>query len=178
MALGPLIVISGLPGSGKTSLARQLAPELGWPLLSKDDVKEALFDVLGTGDLEYASRLSRAAHVAMYTLARTMPTAILEAFFQPGMAEKDLEGLGRDFIQVHCVCPVEVALDRYRRRVADPDRHWGHLPEHQPSDPHWATSTPQPLALDGPLIQIDTTEPVDLPTLVKAVRSATDVRIT
>src|SRR4051812_3777615 len=131
MALGPLIVVSGLPGSGKTSLARQLAAELGWPLLSKDDIKEALFDALGTGDLSHANQLSRAAHLAMYAVARSMPNGILEAFFLPGLAEADLTALNRPLIQIHCTCPVEIALDRYRRRASDPDRHWGHLPEHQ-----------------------------------------------
>ena len=100
MATGPLVIVSGFPGSGKTTLSRALATELAWPLLSKDDIKEALFDVLGTGDLAHASKLSRAAHVAMYALARTMPTAILEAFFQPGLAEPDLNALGRQLIQI------------------------------------------------------------------------------
>ena len=38
------VVVSGPPGSGKSTLARGLAPELGLPLLSKDRIKEALFD--------------------------------------------------------------------------------------------------------------------------------------
>ena len=49
---GPLVVVTGLPGSGKTTIAGPLAAELGWPLLGKDTIKEALFDALGTGDLD------------------------------------------------------------------------------------------------------------------------------
>ena len=36
------VVVSGLPASGKTTLARQLADELNAPLISKDEIKEAM----------------------------------------------------------------------------------------------------------------------------------------
>ena len=41
------VLVGGWPGSGKTTLSRSLATELGLPLLSKDEVKEALMDALG-----------------------------------------------------------------------------------------------------------------------------------
>lgn len=42
-----LIVIGGYSGSGKTTLAQGLARALSLPLLSKDVIKETLFDSLG-----------------------------------------------------------------------------------------------------------------------------------
>jgi predicted kinase len=45
-----LIVITGLPGTGKTTLGRKLAEELALPFISKDDIKELLFDGLGWED--------------------------------------------------------------------------------------------------------------------------------
>jgi hypothetical protein len=43
------VVVSGLPASGKTTLARRLADGLGLPLLDKDDILDRLFETeLGT----------------------------------------------------------------------------------------------------------------------------------
>src|SRR4029453_16444176 len=133
---------SGMPGSGKTTLARALSVELGVPLLSKDVIKEALFDTLDTGDLAWSQQLGRASHAVMYALAEDMPAVILESHFWHGVAEQDLRALQRPLVQVHCRCPVDVALARYRARVSSPDRHPGHLPEHQSEDAiaHWQTN--------------------------------------
>ena len=56
-----LLIVNGLPGSGKTTLSRELAPRLGLPLISKDDIKELLFDQLGWSDREQSKRFGGAA---------------------------------------------------------------------------------------------------------------------
>jgi predicted kinase len=170
--LDVIVVVAGVPGSGKTTLARDLAPELGLPLLSKDTIKEALFDALGTGDLAWSRALGRAAHVVLYALAAEAGSAVLESHFWPGKAEEELAALGRPLIQVYCRCPVELALERYRRRAVSPDRHPGHLPEHQSEEATsgWTAATPGPLALDAPLLEVATTVPVDAACLAAEIR--------
>jgi predicted kinase len=169
-----VIVVAGLPGSGKTTLARGLARELHVPLLSKDVIKEALFDAFGTGDLEHSQQLGRAAHAVMYAMAADLDPVMLESHFWRGVAEPELTALGRPLIQVYCRCPVAVAVARYRRRVADPRRHPGHLPEHQADAviAGWTSAEPQPLDLAGALIEVDTTTSVDTVALASEVHEA------
>jgi predicted kinase len=57
---GTFVVVSGPPASGKTTLARQIAPALGLPLIAKDTIKRALMTVLPVPDVE-TSRGPRAA---------------------------------------------------------------------------------------------------------------------
>jgi adenylylsulfate kinase-like enzyme len=53
------VVVSGLPGSGKSTVARQIASYAGIAVLDKDDILEQLFDERGIGDAEWRSALSR-----------------------------------------------------------------------------------------------------------------------
>jgi 2-phosphoglycerate kinase len=45
-----LVIITGPPAAGKTTLGRQLAGALSLPFIHKDGIKEILFDVLGWRD--------------------------------------------------------------------------------------------------------------------------------
>ncbi len=42
-----IVIVSGAPGAGKTTLAPPLAAALGLPLFAKDTIKETLYDLLG-----------------------------------------------------------------------------------------------------------------------------------
>src|SRR3954447_25374796 len=76
------VVISGLPGSGKTTLGRRLAHALSLPLLDKDEILEALFDSPGVGDSQWRNRLSRSADVVFQRLADQTSGAILASFWK------------------------------------------------------------------------------------------------
>jgi predicted kinase len=47
-----LILMAGLPGTGKSTLARALAADLGGTILNKDEIRAALFT---PRDVEYSS---------------------------------------------------------------------------------------------------------------------------
>lgn len=63
-----MVLINGLPGSGKSTIAAQLGTTLQAPVLSKDQVKEALADACGLGFVE-GSTLGRIAMEVVWALA-------------------------------------------------------------------------------------------------------------
>lgn len=89
-----LILITGLPGTGKSTLARSLARHLALPLICKDTIKEPLLDLLGAADRSQSRRLSDASFAVMFALARDCLLAgtdvILEGNFRPGEHEAPL----------------------------------------------------------------------------------------
>ncbi|MEV5895600.1 hypothetical protein [Nonomuraea fuscirosea] len=60
-----VVLVNGLPGSGRSTPARALGRGLGWPVLSEDALKEILADALdrpdGVGETEWSVSLGRAA---------------------------------------------------------------------------------------------------------------------
>jgi predicted kinase len=105
-----LVLVTGPPGGGKTALAAPLARGLGLPLLSKDELKESLFDSLGTGDPEWSRRLGRAAVALLFVVAARELEAgrslVLEANLVAGEAEEDVAALPpHRAVQVHCTAP-------------------------------------------------------------------------
>lgn len=166
------VVVTGAPGSGKTQLARPLAAALGLPLLSKDTIKEALFDELGLGDRLWSRRLGRASVTALYRLAADCPSAVIDSVFYRDVSVDDLRSLGKPLIEIHCECSVELAIARFQQR-ADTERHPGHLDNRQPLDKleQLVREASAPLDLGGSLLVVDTTHPVDIDEVVDWVAS-------
>ncbi|PLS75116.1 MAG: hypothetical protein CYG61_09290 [Actinobacteria bacterium] len=151
-----LVVVTGPPASGKSALAGPLADHLGFPLVAKDTVKEALFDALGTGDAAWSARLSDAAYEVMFALAPTLPEVVLEANFRPEHAPRLLALVGPKALEVHCLCPPEEQQRRWSARR----RHPGHLDADHPTPP--PPAAPGPLGLGPDVLEVDTTGEVDI----------------
>ena len=100
-AMKRVLLVNGVPASGKSTVARAVAEANGWPLLTLDTVKEAFFDHLGTGDRDFSRLLGKASYQAIFALIRDFPdgtTAIVDAWFgfQPlDLLERHLASAGR-----------------------------------------------------------------------------------
>ena len=166
------VVVSGLAGSGKTSLAKPLAKALGLPLISKDAIKEALFEAFGHGGWALSKTLSRAADAALVQVARELDGAVLDNFWYADTVDELLAPLPRPIVEVFCRCDPEVAYERFRRRA----RHPGHADEERDPDsvraPFFSRARMLPLATVGPVVEVDTERPVDVATVVTLVVEA------
>jgi shikimate kinase len=76
------VVMSGLPGSGKTTLGHQLGATLGLGVLDKDDFLEAHFAEHGQVDSDLRWHLSRLADAELRESAATLSSAVLISFWQ------------------------------------------------------------------------------------------------
>ena len=168
-----VVLVNGLPGSGKTTLARPLAARLGAPYLGKDAVKEALADAVSPAA---HALVGAAAMEAVWRLAAApLPRVVVESWwFRPRDLDHALRGLataGADtVVEVWCDVPPDVARGRYESR---PDRHPVHADDRDLTA-EWAAGA-APLAL-GPVVRQDTTRPVDVGALALRVTSALSAR--
>jgi tRNA uridine 5-carbamoylmethylation protein Kti12 len=124
------VVITGLPGSGKSTVGAAVAEALALPLLDKDDILEALFEALGVGDANWRGRLSRAADEVLQRLAFRSRGAVIASWWQhplshiaSGTSPSWLRSLPGEVIELHCKCSPRIAAERFFAR----QRHAGHL---------------------------------------------------
>jgi predicted kinase len=124
-ALPTLVVISGPPGSGKTTLARQIAAALGCPAISRDEIKQGIAYatpgfVPGPGD-ELTRRTLPVFFAVLELLLSSGVTTVAEAAFQDEVWRTRLEplmSLARIRV-VRCTVGAAVAFERVRRRGRD-----------------------------------------------------------
>lgn len=131
---GCVIVITGAPASGKTTISRYLAKELGIPCIAKDDVKEILFDNLVVeGDNRKQQYGKGSVEVLFYFAQKLLETGcafILEGNFDNYYSKPYFDELRYDYeypvIQIVCACGFDILYERFKSRVENGQRHPGH----------------------------------------------------
>jgi predicted kinase len=166
----PLFVaVTGPPGSGKSTVAEPLGARLGLPVIAKDTIKEALMDALGAPDVDASRQLGAAAISVLFAVAAASPIgAVLDVNLRRDLAADDLARLPGRVVQVFCRCPPDEARRRYERRAGT--RHPGHFDEDRVRGEPWDDERYDPVPGPWPLLEVRTSEPVDLDEVVALVR--------
>ncbi|HLY35120.1 MAG TPA: AAA family ATPase [Candidatus Limnocylindria bacterium] len=163
---GPrLVIVSGAPATGKTTLAEHVSRSLGLPLLAKDELKEAVADQLGAPpDVIESQRLGLAAYAALFAVARRLLQAgvgvIIESNFRRGQSEPELHPLVAvaSARLIHCSAEPPTIQERYRDRYLPGARHAAHLDADraQALREDLAAGLFEPLQLDCPCLVVHT----------------------
>lgn len=128
-----LVLVGGLPGTGKSTVAAGLARAAGWAVLRSDDVRRtvpaAAAEAGGRyGEGRYSPARRGAVYRAMLAAARARlalgETTVLDASWSATaerQAARELaRAAGAEVVEVRCVAPAAVAGGRIAARTGDP----------------------------------------------------------
>ena len=160
-----LVLVNGVPASGKSGVASELSKATGWPVLSLDTIKNPFLGEIEGVDRPFNRKLGRASLKAMFAIVAEAPagtTMILDAWFGFQPRELVLELIassGADyFAEVWCSAPPQVIGERYSARAAN------RLPGHPGTDyvPELIAlaARAEPLRVGG-VVEVDTMVEVD-----------------
>lgn len=167
-----LILIHGLPATGKTTLGEEVAKKLGFPFFCRDHYKEELFEMLGEqdGSTDWSRKLGAASFLITYLTVEKIlasgTSCVAETYWTPEYAESKISDIAKrtnaKIIQVFCSAEENVRKERFKNR-AETDRHPAHMDTKRlkegANDNNWAHNANDiPLDILCELIKVDTTD--------------------
>lgn len=144
-----VILVTGIPASGKSVLAEKLSAYLGLPWFSKDCIKEELFDTIGFTSREEKVKLGIVGTEILFYLAEQMMRCrrpfILENNFEassrPGLMQL-LERYGYRALTLRLTGDYASIYERFVQRESSPLRHPGHVTNSRYSKEEGAALSP------------------------------------
>lgn len=132
--MSKLILINGKPGVGKTTLAAQLKESVAVPILTKDNIKEFLFDTIGYSDREWSKRVGKVSIEMLFTYVDIFlglgQDIIIENAFWKEFAGPQLAAIIKEThaecLEIYCFTDQKTRMARHDHRMADGSRHSGH----------------------------------------------------
>jgi uncharacterized protein len=131
-----LVLVGGLPGTGKSTLAERLAGETGWMLLRSDEIRKDLAGVAHTppapvapGEGLYGPELTAETYAELLDrAARALEqgeSVVLDASWADARHRDAAASLARstvsDLVELCCCAPADLAGQRIRARLARND---------------------------------------------------------
>lgn len=128
------ILMTGIPAAGKSTMAEAIAKKLKLPVISKDTIKELLFDTVGFQSRAEKVNLGIASMEIMYYIAgqlmNTGQPFILENNFEYS-SERGIKALLTKYqysaLTITLTGDYKVIYQRFLERDTSPDRHRGHV---------------------------------------------------
>ena len=124
------ILVTGIPAAGKSTMAKFLGEQLQLPVLSKDSIKELLYDTVGFRSRAEKVRLGTAAMDIMYYAAEQLMSCRKAFILENNFEHASREGLtailyryGYQAITVTLTGDRETIYRRFLERNQSPDRH-------------------------------------------------------
>lgn len=128
------ILVTGIPAAGKSTIAEAMSERLKLPVISKDTIKELLFDNVGFRSREEKVNLGIASLEIMYYVAGQLMRAgqpfILENNFEYSSEHGIkilLEKYQYSVLTIALTGDYKVIYQRFLERESSPDRHRGHV---------------------------------------------------
>lgn len=162
-----LVIITGHPGSGKTSIAKRLSEQYHTAFVSKDALKERIFDALGSDDKAWSLKVSGASHRIMDDVVgqilQSGNSVIVESNFKPEVDSERFTAITEKHhakcVQILCFADGNTLFERWNKRIQNEERHTGHVEEISLEQIRQDLSVPYlPLNLSAPLITLDTSD--------------------
>ena len=163
-----LVIISGPPCTGKTTLAKRISTEFRLPLISKDGIKESLFDSLGWKDRQWSMKLSLASYGLIYYFLESQLTwgraLIVESNFKPEYDTEKFLDLKKKYnfkpFQIQCKTNGQVLWERFKKRSQSGERHPGHVDHltYEEFKPSLLKGENEILDIGGKVFEVDTTD--------------------
>ena len=163
-----IIIVTGRPAAGKSTLAKWLSRELKLPWVSKDRIREQLFDRLGWKDRKWAQELGKASVDMMFYFAKSElevgHSLIMDNSFAPPASNSRFLALKEQYqvgsIQIVCNSDRETLFQRFKERADSGMRYPGHGDQNvlQELYTNLADSASSILDIGGSVIEVDTTD--------------------
>jgi predicted kinase len=130
-----LILLAGLPGTGKTYLSNIINSKLGsFYNLSQDDLKEYYCDIYGYRNLEEKQKIEKIAWAKYYEIMEQQMQVGDNIMSDYPFSQKQkphiqqlVDRYGYEVVTIRLIADLDILFERQKKRDLDPTRHLSHI---------------------------------------------------